>query len=106
MVHFTKEDYEKIKNELCRLVDDIQEGEEDVTMEMEKDGILIDITGTGEVCVTTQEFWDGAWGRGGWFTEYNYHCELRNVFVETYDENDNRVETDFDATKIECEWDN
>lgn len=107
MIHITEQDYRKIKEDLREQAEQIQNQDcgEEVSTTLEKDGCLIDISGMGYVCVYSHKIWDEAWGRGGWFTQYDYHYELDTVIATAYDENDERVETDFDPMKVEGDWD-
>ena len=106
MLHITEEDYQKINQDLQSQTEGMCEGEsgEEVTTNIWKDGYSIDVSARGFVSVKTQQFYDAAWGRGRWFTEYNYFFEMKDAKATAYDEDENEVETDFDRTKVECDW--
>ena len=100
MIHITKEDYERIFKDLSEQIDE----ENPVATELMIDGCLLTVEGWGSHDSTTSKFWDGAWGAGGWFTETTHYFGISDVTADCVDEEGNVVETDFDASQIEHEW--
>ena len=105
MIHITQDDYRKIQEEIERRMDS-DGGAIEIEVMVGEDGQhLLTVEGRYTASCSETKFYDGAWGRGGYFTETSCRYEVTDLNAECSDEDGEYVDTDFDESKLTLEYD-